>query len=47
VVSILDDGIETEHPDLKENYDPKASTDLNDNDSDPSPRYVYTYIRIF
>jgi hypothetical protein len=37
-VSILDDGIETEHPDLKDNYDPEASFDLNDNDSDPSPR---------
>ena len=39
VVSILDDGIEKDHPDLKENYDPLASTDLNDDDSDPQPRY--------
>ena len=39
VVTILDDGIEKDHPDLKENYDPLASTDLNDNDKDPQPRY--------
>ena len=39
VVSILDDGVEHSHPDLKENYDPEASIDLNDKDSDPFPRY--------
>ncbi|CAG5130534.1 unnamed protein product, partial [Candidula unifasciata] len=39
VVSVLDDGIEKDHPDLKDNYDPEASWDANDNDSDPSPRY--------
>ncbi len=38
-MSILDDGIEWSHPDLKDNYDPKASTDLNDNDEDPFPRF--------
>ncbi|TRY70805.1 hypothetical protein TCAL_01234 [Tigriopus californicus] len=38
-VTILDDGIEVSHPDLKDNYDPKASIDFNDNDADPSPRY--------
>ena len=38
-VTILDDGIEKDHPDLKDNYDPLASTDINDNDSDPMPRY--------
>jgi len=38
VVTILDDGIERTHPDLEENYDPKASTDLNGNDDDPMPR---------
>ncbi|XP_049766242.1 furin-like protease 2 [Schistocerca cancellata] len=38
VVSILDDGIQTNHPDLAPNYDPLASTDINDNDSDPTPR---------
>ncbi len=39
VVSILDDGIEWNHPDLKDNYDSEASIDLNDNDKDPMPRY--------
>ncbi|XP_012252633.2 furin-like protease 2 isoform X2 [Athalia rosae] len=38
VVSILDDGIQTNHPDLALNYDHEASTDINDNDSDPMPR---------
>ena len=38
MVSILDDGIESDHPDLKDNYDAKASVDLNDNDEDPYPR---------
>ncbi|KZS13967.1 furin-like protease 2 [Daphnia magna] len=38
VVSILDDGIQTNHPDLAQNYDPLASSDINDNDSDPMPR---------
>lgn len=37
-VSILDDGIQTNHPDLVLNYDPRASTDINDNDSDPYPQ---------
>ncbi|KAL1138014.1 hypothetical protein AAG570_009709 [Ranatra chinensis] len=38
VVSILDDGIQTNHPDLIDNYDSKASWDINDNDDDPMPR---------
>eukprot|EP00092_Neocalanus_flemingeri_P004458 GFUD01004797.1.p1 GENE.GFUD01004797.1~~GFUD01004797.1.p1 ORF type:complete len:1325 (+),score=279.92 GFUD01004797.1:106-4080(+) len=38
-VTIVDDGIEKDNPDLIRNYDPLASTDRNDNDSDPSPRY--------
>ena len=38
VVTILDDGIQTNHPDLKLNYDPKASSDINDNDNDPMPQ---------
>ena len=42
VVTILDDGIERTHPDLMVNYEPKASTDLNDNDDDPMPRYDIT-----
>ncbi|XP_053128395.1 furin [Hemicordylus capensis] len=40
VVSILDDGIEKNHPDLEANYDPEASFDVNDQDSDPQPRYT-------
>uniref|UniRef100_T1JDD6 furin n=1 Tax=Strigamia maritima TaxID=126957 RepID=T1JDD6_STRMM len=49
VVSIVDDGLEWNHTDIKQNYeyvgfvlldlDPYASTDVNDNDSDPFPRY--------
>ncbi|KAM6219901.1 proprotein convertase subtilisin/kexin type 4 [Rhynchocyon petersi] len=40
VVSILDDGIEKDHPDLWTNYDPLASYDFNDDDPDPQPRYT-------
>uniref|UniRef100_A0A665V1W8 P/Homo B domain-containing protein n=1 Tax=Echeneis naucrates TaxID=173247 RepID=A0A665V1W8_ECHNA len=39
VVSVLDDGIEREHPDLKPNYDPLASYDVSGQDQDPSPNY--------
>ncbi|CAH0718280.1 unnamed protein product, partial [Brenthis ino] len=39
VVTILDDGLETDHPDLVVNYDPMASYDVNSHDSDPQPRY--------
>ncbi|XP_063312644.1 proprotein convertase subtilisin/kexin type 4 [Pelobates fuscus] len=39
VVTILDDGLEKDHPDLSKNYDPLASYDFNDNDPDPQPRY--------
>ncbi|CAH0562213.1 unnamed protein product [Brassicogethes aeneus] len=39
VVTILDDGLEKDHPDLVQNYDPLASYDVNNQDSDPSPRY--------
>ena len=43
VVSVLDDGLDHTHPDLKRNYDPKASTNLNKKlpgyeRSDPHPR---------
>ena len=38
VVTILDDGIQYNHPDLKMNYDPLASKDINDNDDDPMPQ---------
>ena len=37
----MDDGVEWNHPDLKANYDKEASTDLNDNDDDPFPRYDF------
>ncbi|XP_054254621.1 proprotein convertase subtilisin/kexin type 4 [Indicator indicator] len=40
VLTILDDGIEKDHPDLSANYDPLASYDFNSNDPDPQPRYT-------
>uniref|UniRef100_A0A3P9N2S0 Proprotein convertase subtilisin/kexin type 6-like n=1 Tax=Poecilia reticulata TaxID=8081 RepID=A0A3P9N2S0_POERE len=39
VVSVLDGGIEKEHPDLKPNYDPLASCDVNEQDQDPTPKH--------
>ncbi|XP_046400886.1 furin-like protease 1 isoform X2 [Ischnura elegans] len=39
VVTILDDGLEKDHPDLFRNYDPEASFDVNNHDEDPMPRY--------
>ncbi|XP_055333542.1 uncharacterized protein LOC129585051 [Paramacrobiotus metropolitanus] len=36
-VSILDDGLQPNHPDLMQNYDPKASLDINGKDDDPTP----------
>ena len=42
VVTILDDGIEKDHPDIRNNYDPEASYDVNDQDMDPQPRYEST-----
>lgn len=41
-VTFLDDGLEWDHPDIRQNYDPKASTDINGNDDDPMPRYEET-----
>eukprot|EP00111_Clytia_hemisphaerica_P007554 TCONS_00021941-protein len=38
VVAILDDGVDHTHPDLKANYDPRASYDFVDYDNDPRPR---------
>eukprot|EP00118_Oscarella_pearsei_P006471 m.29220 g.29220 ORF g.29220 m.29220 type:complete len:693 (+) comp31150_c0_seq3:24-2102(+) len=40
VVTVLDDGIEYNHPDLMNNYDKVASYDFNDEDDDPFPRYT-------
>ncbi|XP_052120301.1 furin-like protease 1 isoform X2 [Frankliniella occidentalis] len=39
VVTILDDGLEKDHPDISRNYDPQASYDVNSHDDDPMPRY--------
>jgi len=41
-VTFLDDGLEWDHPDIKQNYDPEASYDFNDHDYDPMPRYDIT-----
>jgi subtilisin family serine protease len=41
-VTFLDDGLEWTHPDIIQNYDSRASVDLNDNDMDPTPRYDET-----
>ena len=37
VLSVLDDGMDHTHPELKDNYDPEASKDLNGHDNDPFP----------
>uniref|UniRef100_A0A2M4CUS9 furin n=1 Tax=Anopheles darlingi TaxID=43151 RepID=A0A2M4CUS9_ANODA len=42
VVTILDDGLESDHPDLEHNYDPQASYDVNSSDNDPMPHYDLT-----
>jgi len=36
-IGVVDDGMDTTHPDLAPNYDPADSYDFDDNDSDPSP----------
>lgn len=36
-VAIVDDGLEWDHPDLEENYNPAGSIDLNNRDDDPMP----------
>eukprot|EP00127_Corallochytrium_limacisporum_P000225 Clim_evm42s7 gene=Clim_evmTU42s7 len=38
VVSVIDDGIEYTHPDLKKNYIASIGYDFNSNDEDPYPR---------
>lgn len=38
VVAVVDDGVEWKHPDLINNYEPKGSFDLNDDDDDPTPK---------
>nr|XP_018668642.1 proprotein convertase subtilisin/kexin type 7-like [Ciona intestinalis] len=37
VVAVVDDGVQWTHPDLKDNYCPEGSFDLNSDDDDPSP----------
>jgi len=39
-VVVLDDGIDHEHLDLKDNYDPDISYDLNSGDDDPAPQDI-------
>ncbi|GAB6032404.1 Uracil phosphoribosyltransferase, synthesizes UMP from uracil, variant 2 [Chamberlinius hualienensis] len=41
VITILDDGLEKDHPDINLNYDPLASYDVNNHDDDPQPRYDF------
>lgn len=36
-VCVIDDGLEWRHPDLRNNYSPAGSYDLNSDDPDPSP----------
>lgn len=36
-VCVIDDGLEWRHPDLRNNYSPAGSYDLNADDPDPSP----------
>lgn len=38
VLTILDDGVQADHPDLTKNYDKNASYDINGNDDNPSPQ---------
>lgn len=40
VITIMDDGLEHNHTDIKSNYDPAASYDYVSRDSDPMPRYI-------
>ncbi|CAK9819682.1 Neuroendocrine convertase 1 [Anthophora quadrimaculata] len=41
-IAVLDDGLEYTHDDLRNNYDPSISYDVNENDDDPLPRYDIT-----
>ncbi|XP_033208644.1 neuroendocrine convertase 1-like [Belonocnema kinseyi] len=41
-VAVLDDGLEHTHDDLRNNYDPEISYDVNERDNDPLPRYEIT-----
>ncbi|XP_054009670.1 neuroendocrine convertase 1-like [Hylaeus anthracinus] len=41
-IAVLDDGLEYTHDDLRNNYDPYISYDVNEGDNDPLPRYEVT-----
>lgn len=38
VLTILDDGVQADHPDLIRNYDTRASYDINSGDDNPTPQ---------
>ncbi|XP_045469329.1 neuroendocrine convertase 1-like [Harmonia axyridis] len=38
-ISVIDDGLEYTHEDLRANYEPEISYDCNEEDNDPMPRY--------
>jgi len=38
-VCVIDDGLEWNHTDLRDNYNSRGSYDLNADDSDPSPAH--------
>ncbi|XP_014611332.1 PREDICTED: neuroendocrine convertase 1-like [Polistes canadensis] len=41
-IAVLDDGLEYDHGDLRNNYDPEISYNVNDGNTDPMPRYEST-----
>ena len=43
VVTVMDDGLDHTHPELKDNFDENASYDLNDDDPDPFPNDTTPY----
>ena len=45
-VTVLDDGVEKDHPDLKHNYNELASSDINDDDLDPSKDINRTFTEL-
>nr|XP_050869949.1 neuroendocrine convertase 1-like [Vespula vulgaris] len=41
-IAVLDDGLEHDHDDLRNNYDPDISYNVNEGSNDPMPRYEAT-----
>ncbi|XP_043492378.1 neuroendocrine convertase 1-like [Polistes fuscatus] len=41
-IAVLDDGLEYDHNDLRNNYDPDISYNVNEGNTDPMPRYEST-----